>query len=58
LGAIARRAYGRSANWRSFTGIRRKKNANSEERRRVTQLAFVYRDTAEKERQFGGAAVT
>jgi hypothetical protein len=40
-------------NWRSITGIQRKRNANSEGRIASRELAFVYRNTAEKERQLG-----
>jgi hypothetical protein len=41
-------------NWRSFTGIQRKRNANSGARGADRELALVYRDTAEKERQLRG----
>jgi hypothetical protein len=45
-------------NWRSFTEIERKRNASSEPpvagpAAAHRQLAFVYRNRAEKERQFG-----
>src|SRR2546421_5619255 len=51
LVAVRRRSAGRrptTRNWRSFTGIQRKRNG--------AEPAFVYRDTAEKERQLGWAA--
>jgi hypothetical protein len=40
--------------WRSFTGIGRKRNANSDGQRARRELAFVYRNAAEKERQLMG----
>jgi biotin carboxylase len=45
-------------NWRSFAGIERKRNASSEEAPTARQLAFVYRDRAEKERRFGEVGET
>src|SRR5688572_32838000 len=42
------------ANWRSFTGIRRERNASSLWPRDVRLLAFVCRDRAERERRFRG----
>jgi hypothetical protein len=41
-------------NWRSFTGIERKTNARTRWPPASAQLAFLYRDTAENERQNGG----
>ena len=38
-------------NWRSFTGMGRQGNANSEGPGAGRELAFVYRNRAEKERQ-------
>ncbi|MCA1847363.1 MAG: hypothetical protein LC792_30100, partial [Actinobacteria bacterium] len=45
-------------NWRSFTGIWRKRNARTVRAANLAQLAFVYRDMAEIERQnaHGGPA--
>jgi cysteine desulfurase len=40
-------------NRRSISGMERKRNAGSGEVDRAREPAFVYRDTAEKERQFG-----
>jgi hypothetical protein len=40
-------------NWRSFTGIQRKRNARTVRRAGSALLAFVYRDMAEIERQNG-----
>jgi hypothetical protein len=45
-----------SHNWRSFTEIRRKRNARKVGRTGQAQLAFVYRDRAEKERQFANGS--
>ena len=45
-------------NWRSFTGIRRKSNARTLRPPAWRQLAFLYRDMAEKERQFAEARPT
>ena len=46
-----------SCNWRSFTEMRRKRNARMCLPGDSAQLAFIHRDVAEKERQFadGGA---
>jgi hypothetical protein len=41
----------RYPNWRSFTGIVRKRNARTVRAAVSAQLAFVYRDSAENERQ-------
>src|SRR2546430_14587399 len=43
-------------NRRSFTGMRRKRNASSAPPGGAVQLALVYRNTAEKERQKAGMA--
>ena len=43
----------RRRNWRSFTGIQRKRNARTVRRAPSALLAFVYRDMAEIERQNG-----
>jgi len=42
------------ANWRSFTGIERKTNARRGTAAAPPKLAFLYRNGAEKERQFAG----
>jgi hypothetical protein len=44
-------------NWRSFTGIERKSNASTRRRPDAIQLAFLYRNTAEKERQFANGHI-
>jgi hypothetical protein len=53
---VQRRAPGaarvRDPNWRSFTGIERKRNARTWGTAGPAQLASVYRNAAEKERQF------
>src|SRR5205085_12616373 len=43
-------------NWRSFTGIQRKTNARTRRTPAFALLAFIYRDVAEMERRFVGAA--
>jgi hypothetical protein len=54
----ARPAKGRySRNWRSLTEIRRKRNARKVGRAGQAQLAFVYRDRAEKERRFANGSL-
>jgi hypothetical protein len=52
---LARRPDRTSGNRRSFAEIERKRNADSKGRPAQAQLAFVYRDTAENERQLGEA---